>query len=81
MMQRTTVWQEDAHSRIPTELEPVWSQNTLIPVTATLTGEHVRRPVYTIYQVLIIFHGIHCLDAMLLEQILETYFCYHSSLC
>ena len=71
---------EDAHSQIPTEQELVWSRKTLIPVTVTLTGENFRRPVYTIYQVLIIFHGIHCLDAMLLAQILETCFCYSLSL-
>ena len=31
---------EAAHSQIPTEQEPVWSRKTLIPVTATLTGEY-----------------------------------------
>ena len=36
---------EAAHSQIPTEQELVWSRKTLIPVTATLTGEHVKETI------------------------------------
>ena len=67
---------EAAHSQIPTEQEPVWSRKTLIPVTATLTGQYypyIPRADY--------LSNVPCLDAMLLEQILEMYFCFYSSLC
>ena len=73
---------EAAHSQIPTEQEPVWSRKTLILVTATLTG-WLMLDVDTVSTIprADYLSWYHYLDAMLLEQILETYFCYSLSLC